>query len=317
MLKINPAIRIPKFEIISGRKKMVFHEGELAVQERVGVSRQADRIGASIRPEIPPAARFFLEQQPYVFAGSIDKEGRVWASLLVGEVGFLNVLDDRTISLDLAEKDEFLFEHLKNNDRIGLLAIEFETRRRMRANGRARIMENSIIVKTDEVFSNCPKYIQARFWEREESPKSRTAAGNFDELTEKQIEFIEKADTFIIASAHESRGADVSHRGGEVGFVRVSNGKKLVFPDYSGNMMFQTLGNLQLNPNSGLLFYDFGDGRVLQLTGTAEIVWDPDRAKEFPGAERLIEFELSEAREIRMQTNLSWYFIENSPFNPK
>lgn len=297
---------------------MVFHEGEIAVQERVGVSRQASRVGGSIHPTIPPSAHDFLESQPYVFAGSIDEKGRVWASILSGEVGFLNVLNDRTVRIESPQTDQFLFENLKTDNQIGLLAIEFETRRRMRANGRAQIDEDSIIVQTEEVFSNCPKYIQARFWEREANPQNESkSVETFDELTERQIGFIENSDTFIIASSHETRGADVSHRGGNVGFVKVLNNKKLVFPDYSGNMMFQTLGNLTVNPNCGLLFYDFSDGRVLQLSGKAKIIWDETRLKEFAGAERLIEFELNEARETVLETNLSWYFIDNSPFNPK
>jgi len=297
---------------------MVFHEGEIAVQERVGVSRQASRIGGSIHPAIPPLAQDFLESQPYVFAGSIDDKGQVWASFLSGEVGFLNVLNDRTIKIESPVTDKFLFENLKNNNQIGLLAIEFETRRRMRANGRAKIDEESIIVQTEEVFSNCPKYIQARFWERKENQKSENRiAESFAELTKKQVKFIETSDTFIIASAHQTRGADVSHRGGNVGFVKVLDNKRLVFPDYSGNMMFQTLGNLTLNPNCGLLFYDFSDGRLLQLTGKAEIIWEESRLQEFAGAERLVEFELNEARESATKTNLSWYFIDNSPFNPK
>ena len=297
---------------------MVFHEGELAVQERVGVSKQASRVGGSIHPAIPPLAQNFLEQQPYVFAGSIDEKGQVWASLLAGEVGFLIVLNERTIKIESPATDNFLFENLRSNDKIGLLAIEFETRRRMRANGRARIDEDSIIVQTDEVFSNCPKYIQARFWERNGNALGETrAAESFAEFTGGQTAFMESADTFIIASAHESRGADVSHRGGDAGFVRVMDKRKLVFPDYSGNMMFQTLGNLQANPHCGLLFYDFSNGRMLQLTGKAKIVWDGPEIREFAGAERLVEFELTEARESYLKTNLSWYFIDNSPFNPK
>src|SRR5215204_787087 len=98
-------------------KIMVFHEGELAVQERVGVSRQANRVGGSIHPAIPPLAQDFLAQQPYVFAASIDAKGRVWASLLSGEVGFLKVLSDRTIRIDSPATDNLLFENLKTDDR--------------------------------------------------------------------------------------------------------------------------------------------------------------------------------------------------------
>jgi predicted pyridoxine 5'-phosphate oxidase superfamily flavin-nucleotide-binding protein len=297
---------------------MSFHEGELAIQERAGVSRQASRIGASIHAEIPPLAQAFLEQQPVAFAGSIDKSGRVWASMLSGDVGFLQVLNQRTIKIASPLTDNFLFENLKSDNRIGLLAIEFETRRRMRANGRARIEDDSMMIQTEEVFSNCPKYIQARFWEREENRNTESgAAERFSDFTETQIDFIRNADTFIIASAHETRGADVSHRGGNAGFVKVLDQQKLIFPDYSGNMMFQTLGNLQLNPRCGLLFYDFSNGRMLQLTGTAKIVWEAERLKDFAGAERLVEFELEEARESVLKTGLSWYFIDNSPFNPK
>ena len=297
---------------------MTFHEGELAVQERVGVVKQASRVGTSIHPSIPPAAREFLEHQPYVFAGSIDENGRIWASLLLGETGFMSVLNDQTIKIEAPSTDDFIFEHLKANEKIGLLAIEFETRRRMRANGRARLAEDSIIVQTDEVFSNCPKYIQARFWEKDERLQSKISdSKRFTQITTEQIEFIDRADTFIIASAHPTRGADVSHRGGNPGFVKVSAEKKIVFPDYSGNMMFQTLGNLQSNPHCGLLFYNFSDGRILQLTGRAKIVWDEERIKQFAGAERLVEFEISEARESVLKTNLNWYFIDSSPFNPK
>jgi hypothetical protein len=49
---------------------------------------------------------------------------------------------------------------------------------------------------------------------------------------------------------------------------------RLAFPDYSGNRMFQTLGNLAVNPRAGLLFVDWETGSTLQLTGRAQIIWD-------------------------------------------
>src|SRR5262249_16192000 len=145
---------------------------------------------------------------------------------------------------------------------------------------------------------NCPKYIQARIWEKGESRSEvKEFVSTSTELSDEQMNFIRQADTFIIASQHQTRGADASHRGGNPGFIQVKDRKKIVFPDYSGNMMFQTLGNLQLNPHCGLLFYDFSDGKILQLTGRAEIIWDEVRIREFAGAERLIDFEVIETRE--------------------
>jgi predicted pyridoxine 5'-phosphate oxidase superfamily flavin-nucleotide-binding protein len=297
---------------------MSFHAGELAVQERVGVSKQASRVGSSIHSEIPPLAKYFLEEQPFVFVSSIDKKGHVWVSLLVGKIGFAKNIDENTLQLKPDSIDDLLVENLKKNNQIGLLAIEFENRRRMRVNGKAWIAEDTIFIQTEEVFSNCPKYIQARIWEKN---KVKFDANNSisisNELNEKQLDFIRNSDTFIIGSHHQKKGADASHRGGNVGFIQVKGNKNLVFPDYSGNMMFQTLGNLQLNPNCGLLFYDFSDGRILQLTGKAQIIWDQEQIKEFAGAERLINFEAIEARESQIESNLSWHFVDYSPCNPK
>jgi hypothetical protein len=57
--------------------------------------------------------------------------------------------------------------------------------------------------------------------------------------------------------------------------------------------MFNTLGNLATHPNAGLLFPDFEDGTVLQLTGEAEVIWNDERVRRYEGAERVVEFELA------------------------
>jgi hypothetical protein len=109
---------------------------------------------------------------------------------------------------------------------------------------------------------------------------------------------------------------DASHRGGNPGFVQVVNERRLVWPDYSGNSMFQTLGNLAVDPHAGLLFMDFAGGGTLQLTGRARLGWDTDGAMELPGAERLVQFEIDEVVELPGASPLRWRFIEHSPFNP-
>ena len=91
---------------------------------------------------------------------------------------------------------------------------------------------------------------------------------------EKLYPLYEAADTFFVASAHPRRGTDVSHRGGDPGFVRMLDDHTLRVPDYAGNSMFNTLGNLHVNPRAGLLFVDFDRWRTLQLTGTATIRFD-------------------------------------------
>jgi len=89
-----------------------------------------------------------------------------------------------------------------------------------------------------------------------------------------------------------------------------------VFPDYAGNNMFNTLGNISINPQAGLLFSDFERGNTLQVTGKASIIWDTECLKEFAGAERLVEFQIDRVIEITDASSLGWRFVEYSPFNP-
>jgi predicted pyridoxine 5'-phosphate oxidase superfamily flavin-nucleotide-binding protein len=108
------------------------------------------------------------------------------------------------------------------------------------------------------------------------------------------------ADTAFVASAAPAArghagaaGVDVSHRGGKPGFVKVRGGDDgaphvLVLPDFRGNFLFNTLGNVTANPRAGVLVLDFARGDVLQLTGTAEVVWDGAELASFSGAERLL-----------------------------
>jgi predicted pyridoxine 5'-phosphate oxidase superfamily flavin-nucleotide-binding protein len=184
----------------------------------------------------------------------------------------------------------------------------------MRLNGRVeRYADGRIVVVAEEVFSNCPKYIQAREWER--GAGGTPVSTDADRLTPEQIRRIEEADTFFIATHAQEGGADASHRGGSPGFVRAS-GSELVWPDYQGNMMFQTQGNISVNPKAGLVFVDFERGATLQLTGEARIDWDPEAAEAFPGAERLVRFHVDRVVETEGAVPLRWTFVQASPFNP-
>lgn len=296
----------------------VFHKGEIEVQKLAGVEQMASRIGGMVKSDIHPVAQNFLKNQPFIVATSVDKNGNVWASMLVGEVGFIKILDEMTIEINAEniEKD-ILFENLKSNNQIGILGIEFSTRLRMRLNGEANFEDKKIIVHAKEVFSNCPKYIQARAWDKKESSQpNKVISKNTESLNQQQKDTISNADTFFIATRHIEKGADASHRGGNPGFVKVSGDSTIIFPDYSGNMMFQTLGNIQINPNAGLLFVDFENGNTLQLSGKAKIIWDETIYSQFAGAERAVEFQIEKIIETTSNVPFSWDFQEYSPVNP-
>ena len=162
----------------------------------------------------------------------------------------------------------------------------------MRVNGRARpVGQAGLEITTREVYANCPKYIHPR--ELEPAP-DRGALGAVaergDVLTPAQMTLVGAADTVFLASRHPAAGADVSHRGGARGFMDVPAPDRIVIPDYAGNMMFNTLGNLAADPRAGLLVVDWLAGVTLQLTGRATIVWDPAAIAAFAGAQRLVEF---------------------------
>lgn len=296
-----------------------FHRGEIAVQKRAGVDKMAARIGRSIRAEIHPVAANFLRSQPFVIAASTDAQGRVWASLITGEPGFIEISENQTVRLPLENiGSEILADNLKTSDRIGLLGIEFETRLRMRLNGRTEISGRHLAIHAEEVFSNCQKYIQARTWRRKRPKRVRPDATAMVEkkLSQPQQQLITEADTFFIASRHRTRGADASHRGGNPGFVNVLGDDRLIFPDYQGNMMFQTLGNLHEDPRCGLLFIDFDKGHLLQLSGAAEIIWDKHIYTRFAGAERAIRVQIEKVIETRHEVPFNWEFLNYSPANP-
>jgi uncharacterized protein len=84
-------------------------------------------------------------------------------------------------------------------------------------------------------------------------------------------EFVERADMFFIATADEQGRPNCSYKGGEPGFVRVVDEQTIAFPNYDGNGMFLSMGNLLRNPEVGLLFLDFERGHRLRLNGTASI----------------------------------------------
>lgn len=111
-----------------------------------------------------------------------------------------------------------------------------------------------------------------------------------------------------------SDGVDVSHRGGKPGFVKVENATTLTWPDFVGNSFFNTLGNLTLNPRSGLLFLDFERGDLLYLTGTAEIIWDGAAIANFEGAQRLVRFQAASVIHAINASPLTWSFNDLSPF---
>ena len=308
-----------------------FHAGERAVQARAGVRAAAARVGEIIGLVVPPHAREFLTRQQLALVATTDSQGRVWASLLTGDPGMLRLLDPQTLHIAATPvAPDPLVDALASADgravNVGVLLIDLATRRRLRVNGTAEVArEGGVVVHVQRAHWICPKYIQQRGILGLGSPAPAPERGACAPvaaatLTRGQREWIASADTFFIASAHPTDGADASHRGGSPGFVRLARGPAgedvLTFPDYPGDNMFNTFGNLAVNPRAGLLFVDFDRGSTLQLTGSAEVLWTRAEFAVFPGAERAVRFRVTETLESPCATTVRWRLVERSPFNP-
>lgn len=294
----------------------VFHQGELEVQRRAGVEYMASRIGGSIHSDVPPVAEEFLAQRRWVVLSTTDAAGRPWASILNGPPGFVSVGPGRLHLEAAPTPGDPLEANLRSSEFAGLLAIDLATRRRMRVNGRLeRGPRDGILVHLDQVYSNCPKYIQRRVENPGMARPNEVESHSGSSLTERQSHWISGADTFFIASVNPGEGADASHRGGHPGFVRVI-GDRLVWPEYQGNTMFNTLGNVAQYPRAGLIFPDFASGKTLQLTGRATINWDGDSAAGIAGAEQVMEFAVESIVETRGAMPGEFVLLGYSPHLP-
>lgn len=302
-----------------------FHPGECKIQERLGVRDQVEALGRRlIHDHMPDQHRIFYSKLPMLLVGSIDEAGRPWASALFGRPGFVSSPDPRTLMIGARPVfGDPLNQNLAPEAEIGLLGIEFPSRRRNRMNATvSSLREGEIGVRVKQAFGNCPQYIQTRDLEILPAIDRVGVALPVSRLHgfgEPERRIIGRADSFFIAShfskggGNATHGADVSHRGGKPGFVRIDDHHALTFPDFSGNLLFNTLGNILLNPRTGLLFIDFENNDLLYLTGTAVIIWDSEEKRAFTGAERLIRFTLEEGIRIQGVVPIQWRFLEYSP----
>ncbi|QCY09739.1 pyridoxamine 5'-phosphate oxidase family protein [Pseudomonas sp. MPC6] len=294
-----------------------WHAGEKQLQAHVGVAERMDAFGRRvIRTEMPDQHRAFYQQLPFMLYGAVDADGKPWASIIEGEPGFAYSPEPGVLQFRrLPGADDPA--QLSDGAAIGLLGIELHTRRRNRINGRIHSMTaGSFAVSVEQSFGNCPQYIQLRqFCSVPLADPSTRTAQHLDGLDDAARAMIGGADTFFVASYVDvdgQRSVDVSHRGGQSGFVQVE-GNRLTIPDFAGNLFFNTLGNLLLNPRAGLLFIDFNSGDLLQLSGRTEIILEGPQVEAFQGAERLWTFDVESVVRRPAALALRWRFDGVSP----
>lgn len=298
-----------------------FHEGEQYIQNKLGVRERMEQFGSRIiRDHFPDQHRDFYAQLPFILAGHADANGRVWASMLCGQPGFISTPNEHSIAINARPmKGDPLGDSLSTGLQLGFLGIELQTRRRNRYSATIERMSSAgFELHVNQTFGNCPQYIQSRIL-KARSDQPAVAIEELTHFDEDVVGVIAKADTFFVAShsgkavTGQASGADVSHRGGKPGFVQIDDNKTLTIPDYAGNKYFNTLGNFHLNSAAGILFIDFERGDLVSLTGHAQILWDAPDTEKFEGAERAWQFKVTRLIKMKGVLPLTFDFESFSP----
>jgi len=314
-----------------------FHDDEIAVQARLGIADKVAKYGNGfIRSMMPEQHREFFCQLPMIVIGIVDKNGYPWSIPLYGIVGFIESPDDQQLTINaLPNLVSGLGLKFNVGQKIGMLGIELETRRRNRMNGvigtistpnTPSIDTGSFTINVDQSFGNCPQYIQKRIFNYDslnqtEDPKKSEELDSLtleNKLSHEAKTLIESTDTFFIASRTSEfsddprTGIDASHRGGKPGFVKVV-GNNLYFPDFSGNKFFNTIGNIVSDGRVGLYFPDYSTGDVTLLIGHAKVDWDSKANARVEGAERIVAVDIEKSVFIPKYLPAKGELIEHSP----
>jgi hypothetical protein len=301
----------------------VFHQGELEAQGRSGEERGAESNSAMIGDKIITGALGFIRQQQMAVFSSRDAEGHRWASLLFGPVGFIDPDERLTLrfALPANQRDprDPLWNNLQSDSHVGILLIELASRRRIRINGEATVGDNEITLHVVETFPICPKYITRRAIQVD--AQAATDFNSYQDsgtlLTEALRRRLGLADVFFIGTGNSERGNDASHRGGNPGFIEVLDDHTFRIPDFRGNSLFNSIGNLLTDASVGLVIPFFEDGMQLQITATAEPLWNqPDPEGKTGGTHRFLVFHIQRWLERPLPAKITAGAPEYSHYNP-
>ena len=297
--------------------------------------------------------RQFFSGLPFFVIGSLDCEAMPWASIVVGEgkPGFLSspsanalLLKTRITVLDplfANLKDGYMERDPRYGESVPFagLAIDFENRQRVKVAGRIPrdgieldngpvYVDARLKLIVEETLGNCPKYINARRLDFKQRRARASGARNLksDSLDAESRLIIDQADAVFIATRHlsgksEESGisrVDLNHRGGRPGFLRTSeDGTTIYWPDYSGNRIYSTMGNIQSDGTAGIVVPSFSSGDILYLTGKATVLVAKHATAVMPRCQVVVRLVITSSVLIREGLNLEGSIpAVFSPYNP-
>ncbi|MFB8005077.1 pyridoxamine 5'-phosphate oxidase family protein [Nocardia sp. NPDC056000] len=284
--------------------------------------------------------------------GTVDAHDRVWTTVLGGDAGVVRPVAAGVLGVHARSRgpllgfdpvlealfaghelrDGVIARHEGGGKLVGGLAIDLETRSRVKISG--RVLGGTVVatdqqagtsadvqlaVAVEETLGNCPKYLNRKAIRPYDS--SPTLVSERLPLVPEAIDLIGRSDLFALSSRHGTASMDTNVRGGAPGFVRVlansaTAGVTLVYPEYSGNRLFQTLGNLRADPAVGVTFPDIETGAVLYLSGRADILVGADAANLLPHSKLAVRVHVDAARLVQDGLPFRGTPLDPSPYNP-
>ncbi|OGM50391.1 oxidoreductase FAD-binding protein [Aspergillus bombycis] len=315
-----------------------WHDGEIRMRSLL-------HIPPIINPTVPAlsyGATHLLLNSPLLAIGAVDREGRPWTTLWGGEVGFAKPTSQSKVEVktpvDIRHDplaDILLHDSPgESGQLVSGLVVDLATRKRAKLFGRkisgsiqlgeksetdsSKVGVAQLLVQIEASLGNCPKYINIRNI-TPTLPTPRLISES-PQLPSSALNLLGRADTLFISSRHGEVDMDTNIRGGSAGFVRVisnePNGAIFAYPEYSGNRLYQTLGNLQTTPLAGFVFPDFETGNALYLTGKTEIFIGERAAALLPRSNLAVKVTVTAARYV--EKSLAFRGVEGakSPYNP-
>jgi predicted pyridoxine 5'-phosphate oxidase superfamily flavin-nucleotide-binding protein len=292
-----------------------YHSGEREAQRLAGEQDIADAREGMVRSAIPRQVFEWLREQTLLAIATLEASDHLWATVVPGERGFLEPDATGTHLWIQGAMPSTVLTGLKSGGNIGLLAIDLNSRQRMRINGTATALPAGLHVSVQEAFFNCPKYITRRT-ALPSATNSERAEREGSQLLAEHLQLLNETDVLFLATTHPERGLDVSHRGGDPGFVQLLPDGRIRVPDYTGNSLFNSLGNLLIDTRVALAVPNLRTGTILQITGTAAIRWnDTDEDDITGGTHRFVDivpiaWHTEDGGPVSLGTS------ELSPFNP-
>ncbi|RJE23397.1 Oxidoreductase [Aspergillus sclerotialis] len=309
-----------------------WHDGEQKIQNLM-------RVPLDDNPTVPylsPGAAFLVQRAPLFALGTLDEYGRPWSTVWGGESGFAGPTSESNIEVkSLVDRqsdpvlDALLNSSANGKDEskgdagktVSALSIDLGTRKRAKLSGRmvsASLGQDSSADGTIDSDQKGKVQLTVKIETSLATPKPKLVS-NSPQLPSAAIDLVNRADTMFLSTAGMG-DMDTNIRGGPPGFIRVSSneqsGAVLVYPEYSGNRLYQTLGNMQINPVAGYVFPDFETGNALYATGTTEILIGKDASKILPRSNLAVRVTLTSARFVETALPFRGTPGQLSPYTP-